>query len=256
VSQEHKLQTVGWGVLLIGHAFDLEDCRDMLKQPFEPWVAECHEGLALRSESFDTAASSSEVHERSKLLMSWLNGALTLCTGGGPIKCGGVVQFKADGTEHRTSFLEAVGLVTGRAKARGFASVLGLDGKPLPPPPPRPSDVQEWMRISEEDDVISDAIVYYSRSDNWFDIWKCLECLVMRFGDKKKGAERSFKGLLWISEDRFDLLARTANHERHARKKFDPPDDPMPKGEAKELLGTLLRRALNEVSASVTRVQA
>lgn len=27
-----------WGVKLSGHVFDLEDWRDTLKEPFDPWV--------------------------------------------------------------------------------------------------------------------------------------------------------------------------------------------------------------------------
>jgi hypothetical protein len=33
----------GWGVVLVGHAFDLDDWREAFKQPFDPldpWVME------------------------------------------------------------------------------------------------------------------------------------------------------------------------------------------------------------------------
>ena len=43
---------IGWGVVLGGDAFDLEDWREALKQPFDPldpWVTETKFGLILRS---------------------------------------------------------------------------------------------------------------------------------------------------------------------------------------------------------------
>ena len=31
---------IGWGVVLGGHAFDLEDWEEALKGPFDPWIME------------------------------------------------------------------------------------------------------------------------------------------------------------------------------------------------------------------------
>lgn len=239
MTQDPNPQPAGWGVQLQGQSDDLEDCKNSLKPPFDPWVIESKSGLVLRSKSFDFATYSEEVFQKSKLVMNWLNGALSLNYSGDPVRAGEIVEFTADGQERRHIRLEGV-MSIGRFRMRGELTVLGPDGNPRPP---QPSNIQTWMDISENDDLISDALVYYSRSDNWFDIYKCLECLILRFGP----SEGDFIGLKWASATKIKLLKQTANCERHARKKNKPPEDPMPQAEARQLIGSLLRRALSEV---------
>jgi hypothetical protein len=68
----------------------------------------------------------------------------------------------------------------------------------------------------------SDASVHFARGDDWFDIYKALECLEMRFG-----GEEEFRSRGWADKGKIKLLKRTANSGRRARKKFDPPPHPM-----------------------------
>ena len=129
-----------------------------------------------------------------------------------------------------------------RLKGRAVGVVLGSDGKPKPAPPPEPSNPQRWLSIAAEDDLLADALTYFARGDDWFDIFKALECLFLRFG----GGEKEFLDLDWADAGEITRLKRTANFERHARRKFVPPPRPMGRTEARDLLAKLMARAFHE----------
>jgi hypothetical protein len=126
--------------------------------------------------------------------------------------------------------------------------VLGPDGKPLPPPPAQPSEVQNWSATAQSDGLFEDALIYYGRATDWFDIYKALECLILKFGRGRSDGERekTFKELGWAPKNEIKRLKRTANWVRHAQRKYERPPSPMPIQEARSLLGALLRRALTE----------
>src|SRR4029077_19712759 len=42
---------------------------------------------------------------------------------------------------------------------------------------PRPSEVQVWNQIAEQEKRLGDALMHFGRAINWFDIYKALECL-------------------------------------------------------------------------------
>jgi hypothetical protein len=195
----------------------------------------------LRSASFDELlASASEVRDRATALIERLNGAVALSQQARQLRLGGVIQFAPDGGMHRTMF--ASGTLEGKGKLRANAIVIGPDGKPVPTPPPQPSEVQKWTTLAESDDLLDDALIYFGRAIDWFDIYKALECLILRFG----GNESAFLALGWASETGINRLKRTANWARHARRKFSPPPNPTSLKDARALLGLLLRRALKE----------
>ena len=101
------------------------------------------------------------------------------------------------------------------------------------------------MSIAAEDDHLADALTYFARGDDWFDVYKALECLEMRFG-----GEEEFRSLGWADKGKIKLLKRTANSGRHARKKFDPPPHPMERTEARDMLAKLMACAFLEASAT------
>ena len=133
-----------------------------------------------------------------------------------------------------------------RLHAVGLA--LGQDEKPLPPPPAQPSEVQNWSATAQSDGLIEDALIYYGRATDWFDIYKALECLILKFGGGRSDGERekTFKQLGWAPKKEIERLQRTANWLRHAQRKYERPSSPMLIQEARSLLGALLRRALTE----------
>ena len=132
-----------------------------------------------------------------------------------------------------------------RLKARAVAVVLGPNGKPEPLKPDERSEPQRWLSIAAKDDLLADALMYFARGDDWFNVYKTLECLEKRFG-----GEQTFLTLGWADKGKIKLLKQTANSGRHARKKFVPPPHPMERTEARDLLAQLMARAFHEAHGS------
>ena len=156
-----------------------------------------------------------------------------------------MIRVTPDGHLHRTLFIEPMKLEV-RSPMIAAATVIGSDGKPVPPPAPEPSEVQRWLGLAEQEMWLDEALIYFGKATEWFDIYKALECLEKRFGGNETAFRNFASDRNWVSLSELELLKRTANWARHARRKFDPPPNPMELEEARELLGQLLRRALEE----------
>jgi hypothetical protein len=102
--------------------------------------------------------------------------------------------------------------------------------------------VQHWSTNADSEPLLDDALIYFGKATDWFDIYKCLECLILKFGPSEAG----FLALDWAPSDDVKRLKQTANYARHAKRKFDPPPKPMELRDARVLLSLLLRRALEE----------
>lgn len=103
-----EMSKVGWGAVVLGEPVDLEDWVLVLKEPFDPWVEVYGSETVLRSASLDELDSASEVRDRSIAQIERLNGAMAVSQGTKPLRFGGVIQFTAEGHQHRTMFAEAV----------------------------------------------------------------------------------------------------------------------------------------------------
>jgi len=152
---------VGWGAIVLGEPTELEDWANVLKEPFDPWVETHGNETVLRSASLDELESASEVRDRSLAQIERLNGAMALSQQSKPLRFGGVVQFAPDGRLHRTLFAEIFEDLDIHAAAT--VTVIGPDGKPVPPGSPQPSDVQRWMAIADGDDLLDDAFIYLEK---------------------------------------------------------------------------------------------
>jgi len=242
-----------WGAALRGHDFDLQDWGEMLKPPFDPWVEVHGSDTVLRSASLNDLTSASEVRDRVVAHIDRLNGVMFVMTQSQPLQFSGVVELAPDGKVHRTVFAEGH-VLEARDRVYGGAVVAtGPDGKPQPPPPAKPSEVQHWAAIADNDDFLEDALIYFGRvsaSDQphpptfWFDIYKALECLMVRFG-----GETPFLALDWAPRADVRLLKQTADWARHARRKKAKPLRPTTEQEAKDLMRRLLRKAFETAGA-------
>jgi hypothetical protein len=237
----------GWGAVLGGEPTDLEGWANNLKEPFAqyPWVEKHSDETVLRSVSFDNLTSAQEVRDRAVPMIERLNRALALSQQVKPVRFGAVIQFKSDGTVHRTAFLEPASLVaSGGFFGNPAITVIGPDGKPRPAPAPKPSEAQRWLTITENDKVLDDALKYFAKGADWPSIYNALECLI-----KKAGGEGAFLQLNWEPEQEIKRLKHTAAWERkkahHPYPNDQPPADPMDVNDAYAILGRLLRRALN-----------
>jgi hypothetical protein len=238
---DDRASRIGWGVLLAGDAFDLEDWQDALKPPFEPWVMKTEVGLVLRSSQLDGEATASAAYERAKALMDEVNGALRANRRTGIVRLENVVEILSDGALRPHQFVQ-LRATDARDRAR---MVVVVGGPEKPAPPPEPSEPQRWLRFAAEDDLLADALTHFARGDDWFDVFKALECLEKRFGGEEK-----FLTLGWAAKGKIKLLKQTANSARHARKKFDPPAHPMERTQARDLLAQLIARAFHEQPAT------
>jgi len=228
-----------WGVELVGHPFDLADWEDSFKAPFDPWVERHGDTIVLRSSELDSFSSADEVGERAVPLLESLNGAMQITCGTRPVHFEGIISFDPNGRLHRT-IRAAVGGVEARGRAAAMGVALGPDGNviPPPPPPPRPSEAQECTDLGESHELLADALIYHSR-DEWFDIYKAVECL-----EDSVGGEANLRNQNWIANTKLKELKQTANSYRHRRGgKNKPPTRPLTKDEARQLLANLIRCA-------------
>jgi hypothetical protein len=247
---EPTMASVGWGAVVLGNPRDLADWAHALKERFDLWVEIHGSETVLRSASLDELNSASEVRDRAVAYIDRLNGAMALSLHSGPVRLGEVIRFTPDGGLQRTAFLEPVGLVVDCPEfGRTTVTAIAPDGQVIPPSPPQPSEVQRWAVITNSEVWLDDALVYFGRATDWFDIYKTFECLIERFGG---GKEAAFLKLNWAPAAEVKRLKRTANWvARHPRRKYDRPSRPMGLEEARELVGKLLRRALAEARGSL-----
>jgi hypothetical protein len=234
----------GWGAVLRGEATDIEDWVYVLSTAFDPWTEIHGNDTIMRSSSLSDLETADDVRARALDMIDYLNGAIALSQGAGPVSFGGTIRFDSEGHAHRTMFAE-MGVFEIKVKMRGVGKVLDANGNPVPAMP-MPSEVQSWAAIADNDSLIQEALTYFRKSPTWFNIYKALECLILRFG----GDEAKFFELEWEPRAQIKLLKRSANTLRHAKKRFEPPEQPMTLPDANALLSKLLRRALTEAQAN------
>jgi hypothetical protein len=233
---------IGWGVVLGGEAFDLEDWQKALKQTFDLWVMKTKDGLlVLRSSELDPATTGSEAYEHAKPLMEQLNGALAVSHRARVVRPEGIVEILSDGTCRPPQLFAELRATDAPDRASMVVVVGGAE-----PAPPEPSNPQRWLSIAAEDVLLADALTFFGRGDDWFDTYKALECLIGRFGGGKEG---DFLALGWANAEKIKLLKWTADSWRHSprgRPKVVPPPNPMERTAARDLLAKLIARAFDE----------
>lgn len=224
----------GWAAVVHGNPADLQWWADQLKPDLDgPWVETHGSETLLRSPSFTELATEDDVRDRAVALIARLNGGFALAQQAGPVRFAAVVKIDANGVLHQTVFVEGS---TYELTGQSVALVLGagVGGGP--------SVVQRWSAIADNEELLNDALIYFGRATNWFDVYKAVECLEARVGGESK-----LMALGWASEKKIELLKRTANcAARHRRGKYEPPASPMSIKDARALLGQLLQRALQE----------
>ena len=241
---------IGWGIVLGGHAFDLgswqEACRTTIRTvgdgnggradpPLEPARPRDHvdRGSEQAREGTDRAGKWRARREPSSTGSSGLRVSRKSC----PTALAGVCC--------RRFFLKNSRCKGQRSRCRSWPRWQAKTFAMVPAQQP-PTVVVERRRS----DLLADPLTYFARGNDWFDIYKALECLILRTGG---GREKEFLDLGWADADEITRLKRTANSERHARRKFDPPRSPMRPNEARDLLAKLMARAFHEADTVTAR---
>lgn len=213
-----NLPDAGWAVVLTGEKIDLDDFRELLARPFDPWIEDyaTDDGLKplLRSAAWAYLTEVSDVMRDAGRIIERLNGeALLIHNDAKPVKLGQIMRFGPDG---RREFIMIA--ATGHFKlagARGRATVGG------PPKPPQESRMQKWFREAETDDTRAELFAHLRRADNWYDLYKCLE-LARRLAGGSKALKRALGSQDW---NLWEPIWQTANCYRHAP---DPVKYPLP----------------------------
>jgi hypothetical protein len=227
--------------LLEGPAKDLKDWEDQLPAAFDPWVEVDRERHVLHSVGFEQFSSSDGVDAYATWLVRVLAGAIAVQVGITRVTSSGLVQYLPDGKRIYTARVDV--RVTSRARAYSAPYVTLPDGS-VRPVEPTPSQPQKWAATAAGDPFIADALSFLGGARDWFDIYKALESLELKYGGERGLLEKG-----WADLQRVKLLKRTANAgPRHPERKIPPPDNPMPLSEARGLVGKLIVAAMSDKS--------
>jgi hypothetical protein len=211
-----------------GEPADLAIWQQVLKHASVVWVETTSDGeTVLRATALNELKSKSEVCGRAMAYIDRLNGAMALSQRAKPVRFGEVIIRFKDGRLHR-SLIAKGGVYESRVL-------------PISLNQATPSEVQRWSALADQETWLHEALTYFGRGANWFDIYKALELLI------------KFKGKKWAKSNGVGPLKQTANSFRHAdRKKYPSPPKPMDLDEGHRLLGDLLRRALQELQKGLS----
>ena len=206
-------------MLLAGHEFDVQDWREELPTQFDPAVIEVPDenapgGIAsvLRSSEFDGCSSSAEVRKVASYLVPTLSGLIAVRRKGArPVGPGRTVyEFPADGSVRRHMSIEPQ---PGEIRLRGSAVLLRHCGERVEEPKP---SCTQWLanRVSGD---LREALHFYNRADNWFDLFKSLEAVQHHVGGRDKLKEFGF------TREELSSLGASPQHVRHYKSTANPP---------------------------------
>ena len=224
----------GWAVELKGEAIDLDDVREVLQPPFDPWIEDHLTGEdvvipLLRTGAWASLARPADVARDARRILERLYGAAILVhSDAKPLGIGLVLKFDADGK--RIPMLSAasvrLNLNLGRARTRDRMAATTSTA-------PAESSVQRWLREADADEKRAELLLHLTRADNWYDLFKSAELV-----RKLAGGETALKTALGPDWPYWRLMFRTANCYRHApdSQKYPLPTPPAELEEAREFL--------------------
>ncbi|WFU19865.1 hypothetical protein [Bradyrhizobium sp. CB3481] len=211
----------GWAIELKGETIDIDDAREVLRPPFDPWIEDYLAGdgvvvSLLRTKAWASIIKAADVTRDARRIVERLNGAAILIhRDARPLGIGLVLKFDAAGK--RIPILSAASakltLNLERTRDRTPAAISAT-------PTASESSVQRWLREADADDKRAALFSHLTRADNWHDIFRSAE-LVRRLA----GGESALKASLGPDWTYWRLMFRTANCYRHAP---DPEKYPVP----------------------------
>jgi hypothetical protein len=175
--------------------------------------------------------TASEVRERARIMIEYLNGALRAHSGGGRVELGDkVAKVDTDGRVTIHVFAESASF-----KLRVIPAIAVVSSKT-----PQPSAAQKWFAHATIDDVVADMLIHFGKEPSWYDLYKTYEgARELRKRLKQKSCFPSLKN-----------FSHTANYYRHglphpAKKK--PPSNPMSLEEATDLITGMVNSIMSEL---------
>lgn len=233
----------GWALAVEGQSIDLDDLRELLPAPCDTWVEEYNDGerdrLLLRSSGWVAINDSDEATEYAKGLLDRVNAGLRMLRSDTvPLSFGGIFRFGDDGNRLAVTLNLSVNCsVTSRSRAR-MSLVSTLAGNVVEQ---AASPLQLWLKRASTDVVTSDLLAFLARADNWFDLYKAMECVEKLVGGSKRAIS---------NHSDWERVRQTANYHRHA----PAPQRPLPKRpvtlvEAQAILFPVASQVLNDLCA-------
>lgn len=233
----------GWYGQITGPQFALDDWCRLLERPYHPVAIRLETGETLfTSQELNDLTDADEVREAALAIVNRLNGAFRLFDEIRPVELQGTVQVTDDGKLHRTMCAEAGSIAY--VGARVEAEVIGPDGK-VKPQPPQISEPQVWNALAQSNELVSEMLDHLGRADNWYEIFKVIECCEDLVGD----GERGLLALMGDRKAEVKKLKITANSFRHSSRRASPRHINLTDG--KVLLATVARATLSEIAAKL-----
>lgn len=225
---------------LTGHEFDLLDLADFFPTG-DPRVVKDGDTFYIESAALNPAPGGRPFYEAGPDLIRTLNGAArAMKVDFQLVEINGYV-----GDDGKATIYGVGGAISGVTRIRATGTVIGPDGKPVPPPPPPGPG---YLARASTDPDAAEVFAYLSRPDwpTWYDLYKVYE--VMR-SSRKLTLARQAAG---FSKDEMSRFTRTANHPgasgaaaRHARDSSEPPENPMTLQEGDVFIRQVIRAWLD-----------
>jgi hypothetical protein len=243
IQRRRILVSAGWALELLGERFDLDDLREGLRPPFDPWVEEYQDGaqtrLLLRSNAWSELTSTGEMMAEAVRLIDHINGVLLVGQSDAqPISHGITLRFLEDGTRVPVLIAGSAQITLGGCRVRGRVVV----ETPRSFKEPAASVMQERLQKADCQTVISDLLTFIIRADNWFDLFKAMESV-----ERLIGGEAAAQAL----SSEWKRVRRTANRHRHAPSaKHTLPPKPPTIPEARNVVIGVARQVIDEYASA------
>lgn len=239
MAEELTKPSEGWAVELTGHAVDLDDLREMLAAPFEPWVEDYQHGgetvLLLRSAGWRNFEDSAGLMASAAPLVARLNGAKLIAFDDSiPVSLGRIFRFGGSGDLRPAKISISASLSMGRVRVRARGRLDGGQSQV-----PVASVLQKRLNAADGDERRADLFTHVARADNWYDVYKAMEQV-----ERIAGRGKRWKAAAGQDGAQWSIAKRTANFYRHAAGVQTLPDYPPSLAEARSLLLRVARQVV------------
>jgi hypothetical protein len=242
IEEFSHMKKPGWGVKLEGDAFDVDDLKDRLGQPFTPWVEEYSDvggtGMVLRSNDWASLSDARAVYMDADRILERLHGeALLYDPDAKRVQSGQVFRFWADGRRDTVIVLQGAQIKVTLGRVRVKVTSTTDDSSA----PPIETETQRWFRDAETHELLAELFSQISKCIDWYDIYKIME-IAKGIG----GSKENFMALLGSEASEWNRIWRTANCYRHAPNpiKYPLPNPPTELAEARLFVLKAVRKVI------------
>lgn len=235
-----------WSIHITGDEFDLAELAQCFTSP-ELSIKKEESAYVLQSMELDSIEHADEALERAHELINLVSGAARLTIHAQrPLSVGNVAQRIENGIEKVSVVLKDEVMVRDSITV----TLISNDGTVETH---RSSDATPMLvSAASKNPQMARALRLYGRP--LLD-WRNLFC-VYEIIEHASGGEKGLVQKGWAARNQIERFTRTANHPaaagfdaRHGVQSADPPSNPMTISEAREFVGSLLRRSLSAIES-------